>query len=160
MKWPDNRGKIGAMYFLRIVLKSRNIFVQKPWTLFHQLTWKPLLHRDPNFWPQWPVLEKDRWSGVRTYFRLCWVKGISRSQIWRKCSSMQPFSFPSSPHLPTLVGTPYGTHSAASGTKRHLRTLGSSSCAGSASGHTREGAQAAARAGAAVLSPPAALITP
>lgn len=69
-----------------------------------------------------------------TRFWLSWAKGISRSQIWRERSSVQPFYFLSLPHTPGLPfpGAPHGTYSGASSTKRYLRTLGSSNCAGSA----------------------------
>lgn len=95
------------------------------------------MHGDPHFWPQWPVLDN---AGCQSCTHL-WLSGHKRGGNAPLLSSPTSCLFP--PSGPPFLGAPRGTYSAASSTERHLRTLGSSNCAGPARWAHQEETQAA-----------------
>lgn len=97
-----------------------------------------LLHGNPHFWPQWPVLNKAACQSC-THFRLSGHKRRGNAPLLSS-----PTSYLCPPSGAPFLRAPRGTYSAASSTERHLRTLDSSNCAGPARWAHQEETQAAA----------------
>ena len=97
-----------------------------------------------------------RLSGPCTPCWLSWVKGTPSSQTGRNAPPLNPSSSPLCPTSFSSSGTPHGTYSDASSTKRHRHTLGSNNRAGSAKWSTRKISKAAATERPKVPSPRAA----